>query len=231
MEYMHRSVSITYLKIKNPKTGISICLLPWFLLPDRPYPVFTYIYAVWHYQITDRKSMSQTAEATSKLFGIEKFHKSTVSRSIKTLENTIDVSGVNKPLAVNNLGALLNDDLSKLIPEILKNTELIETLEERYGEIVKRLPPAIGRSEQVRHALSGIPHKYSEVFKTNEVSREKKHDIRKRPTRPGRKEPKRVQRPPRFVAFPNLEQTRRGFIDICRCLVMGAAVSYHRFLV
>ena len=231
IDYMHKRVTVTYLKVKNPATGISISLLPWFMLPDRPFPVFIYIYAIWHYNRTGKKSLSQSAAAASKLFGVKVLHKSTVSRSIKALENIINTSQVNRPLAVDKPELPSNEELTKLIPEILSNTSSIESLEERYQGMVKHLPPPITSPGSVPHALSGIPHKYSKVIKDKEAPIGKPRDTRRRPPRPRDSKSKHVQRLPEFVSFAQLEQTRKDFIEICRCLVFDAAVSYHRFLV
>jgi hypothetical protein len=63
---MESSVIIKYLQVLNPKTDVSISLIPWFLLSGRPYPVFIYIYANWHYESFGKKSMKQSAIATGK---------------------------------------------------------------------------------------------------------------------------------------------------------------------
>jgi hypothetical protein len=86
MEYMHRKVTITYPQVSNHATGIKVSLIPWFLLPDRPYPIFTYAYAIWHYNSSGKKSQRLSAAATGKVFGVSSFNKSTVCRNIKALE-------------------------------------------------------------------------------------------------------------------------------------------------
>ena len=231
MEYMGCKVSITYLKVKNPETGLNISLLPWFLLPDRPYPIFMYIYAIWYYQITGKESLSKAAAVTSKLFGVEELHKSTVSRNIKALENIIDTSRINEPLEIKSPEQPSDEELDKLIPEILNSAPSIELLEKRYGEMVKHLPPPINRLESVCCALSDIPPKYSEVLKEEEVVKVKSRDVRKRPPRPRREESECVQRPLNFIESHKLRQKRKEFVEICRCLVLDAAISYHRFLI
>ena len=41
-EYKRKTVTIKYLQIYNPRTTVSISLVPWFLLKGRPYPIFVY---------------------------------------------------------------------------------------------------------------------------------------------------------------------------------------------
>jgi len=231
VEYMHHGVSITYLKVQNPKTGMSISFLPWFLLPDRPYPVFLYIFAICHYNRADKKSLSQSAAAAGKMFGVKSLNKSTVSRNIKALENIIDISRINIPLSIEQPELPSNEELVKLVPEILSSASSIDSLEEKYGEMIKQLPMPINSTEAVHHVLSNIPIEHSKVIKDKEVFRRVTRDIRKRPPRPRPPKSKCVQRPLEFINFGELEQKRKGFINDCRCLVLDAAVSYHRFLV
>jgi hypothetical protein len=251
VDYMHIKVSITYLKVRNPenKNNMSISLLPWFLLPNRPYPVFLYIFAINHYYSTDKKSLSQTAAAAGKLFGVKGLNKSTVSRSIKALEDIFEASQINRPLAVDDPkesnegldskpqtneepGPKLptNEELIKLIPEILGSAPSNKPLEERYKGMVKTLPTPINRSELVRCALSGIPSKCSKVIKDKEAVIRKARDNRVRPPL-SRKGSKHMQRNLEFVDSLQCKQIRKDFIGICRSIVLDMAVSYHRFLV
>jgi hypothetical protein len=102
IEYMRCNVMITYLRVFNPATDINISLIPWFMLPpNRPYPIFVYVYSIWYYHITGKKSLSQSAAAAGKLFGIDSLNKSTVCRSIKSLEGFIDISRIDRPLSVD----------------------------------------------------------------------------------------------------------------------------------
>jgi len=230
-DYMHCGVSITYLKVRNPETGTSISFLPWFLLPDRPYPIFIYIFAICHYHNTNKKSLSQSAAAAGKTFGVLSLNKSTVSRNIKALDNIIDISRFDRPLSVEQPELPSNEELVKLVPEILSSALSIDSLEEKYKEMIKQLPMPINRTEAVRHVLSGISIEYSKVIKDKEVNRRATRDIRKRPPRPRPQKSKRVQRSLEFISFWQLEQKRKDFINDCRRLVLNAAVSYHRFLV
>ena len=43
MEYLKREAIIRYLHVINPESGVSIFLIPWFMLPRKKYPVQVYI--------------------------------------------------------------------------------------------------------------------------------------------------------------------------------------------
>ena len=82
MEYMKRDVIIRYLHVKNPETGVSICLIPWFMLPRKRFPVQVYAFAAWYDSIAAKPvGVIETAGVVKELFGLETFDPSTVSRS------------------------------------------------------------------------------------------------------------------------------------------------------
>jgi hypothetical protein len=233
IDYMGYWITIKYLKVRNPTTGVSISLIPWFMIPGRPFPTFVYIYAIWHYNITGKKSLKNSADATGKLFKIDTFNKSTVSRNIKALENFVDVSKIDIPL---------NAEPSKMPPtlpvrqsikgtinhvaKILKDCPSIKSLERIYGETIKRLPMPIRPT--VDRILSNIPDGLSTIIKLRNLVKVKTRDTRLRP--PRARAARRVQRRSDFADSAEIESTRVSFIEICRHLVMDATEKYHRFL-
>jgi hypothetical protein len=230
IEYLRHEVTIVCPKISNPEIGASIILLPWFLLPDRSHPTFVYLYAIWHYHKTDRKSQKESAAATGKIFRIEKFNKSTVCRSIKAMEHFVDISRLDRPLSTDEQKTAACDDLLERIPEVLAACQSPESLQELYGEMVKSPPTAVRRKETICNALSRIPDKLSKVIKPREAAG-RRSDPRKRPRRKRNNELRHVQHRINFVEFQQIEDIRIAFIEACRHLVMDAAVTYHQFLV
>jgi len=254
IEYMKHSVIIHYPQIINPKTGDKISLIPWFMLPGRPFPAFIYIYAIWNYYKTGEKSLAKTAAATGKLFGIKGFNKSTVSRSIKAFSNIIDLARISAPLPTDEAkpsdngqeapvdkpelagGGLetpkqcVDEKLLSHIPEILNGVITVEALKEQYGEKMKLLPKPINDSGSVKLALSGITGEYSTIIVDSGSNRGDKGDRRKRPARPHNRGMKRMQRSYTFEKSTEIKVTRVDFIKACRCLVMNSATIYHTFL-
>ena len=237
-------ITIAYMKVEDPKTNLSVSMTPWFLVAGRPYPIFTYMYAIAHYQRADRKSLEESAAAVRKLFRISGFHKSTVSRSLSAMEGFIDASRLEQPLAADvlkNPGCLHNgqpdpdqpkEDVVKQISEILAAYPSFEMLERDFGERVRRLPEPIKRTDSTSHALSGIPDEPFNIIIRSKPGGRPSRDRRKRPPRPlanGR--PKPVQHPLKFIDYPQREEKRKDFIAICHRLALNAAIKYHRFLV
>ena len=238
IDYMGKLVTIKYLTIRNPVTGISMSLIPWFMLPGRRYLIFIYVYAVWHYHITCQKSLEESAKATGKMFKIEKFNKSTVCRSIKAMENIIDISLIEKPLAASmqdmpcGHAALLPEEAAiGLGREILMNCPSAESMKESHGGTVKELPDPVNRKATISFVLSGIPADHSRMIIHSEPGKRKGQDFRKRLPRARKKKEYPVQRNIRFLEHSEREAKRKAFIENCRYLVLDAAVTHHRFLV
>jgi len=230
MAYMHRTVTVTYPQISGSKGMAKVSLIPWFTLPDRPYPVFTYIYAIWHYDVSEKKSQRLSAEAAGKVFGIDSFNKSTVCRNIKTMkglsESIRDVVAASAETARKQT----TKEVMARIPEILKGCPSIESLKEiLYGHVAP-VPENVKNSQNLTYALGAITHEYSKVILDPASASNRKRDKRKRPARP-RKHPKTgVQRTLRFADSAKIERIRRDFIAICRDMAMYSAATNHKFL-
>jgi hypothetical protein len=233
------AATVKYLKVHNPDTGVDISLIPWFMLPGRRHPVFVYAYAIWYYHINGKKSLKETAIVTGKLFKIKSLNKSTVSRNIKCMENFIDVTSIDRSLAVTEQDELVgqataaesNSAQIKRVSEILADCPSTEALVKACDITVKKLPDPINPKATVNTVLCEIPDAHSNVIKRGVSAGRKFHDLRKRPPRPRNIGTKRMQRSPEFIDHHHREAIRKEFIVICKHLVLDAAVTYHRFLV
>ena len=244
IDYMDELATIKYLKAHNPNTGVSVSLIPWFLIPGRPYLVFVYAYAIWHYHITGKKSLKETALATGKLFKIRSINKSTVSRSIKAMEGFIEVSAIDRDRAATGQGASSGqagglpggqaeetcEDAIGRATEILTGWPSIEYLEEAYRGNARQLPGPVN-AKAAGFVISAVPTGHSQIIIHSEPGRRKNLDARKRPPRPRNKKTQPVQHHLRFVDFSQREKIRKEFIEICKHFVLDAATTYHRFLV
>ena len=68
------------------ENGEEVVLMPWFLIPGRPYPIQIYMY-VCNLYITDPElGQRGAAKATREKFKLKKFSHSTVSRSFRSFE-------------------------------------------------------------------------------------------------------------------------------------------------
>jgi len=82
IEYMKHDALIKYLHVINPETGVSIFLIPWFMLPRKKYPVQVYACTALYSTIAGEPAGAiETAEVVKRLFGLETFDPSTVYRT------------------------------------------------------------------------------------------------------------------------------------------------------
>ena len=63
-------------------------VIPWFLIPGRPYPIQVYLFACSVYSANPGMGQRGAAEATRKMFKLEKLSHSTVSRSFRSFEES-----------------------------------------------------------------------------------------------------------------------------------------------
>jgi len=231
IEYMHHPVMVTYIQVRNPKTGLRISLIPWFLLPGRLYPVFVYMYAIWHYNITGQESQAVSAAVTGKVFGVESFNKSTLCRNKKALGQLLGKIEIDKPLQTAETEASSTEVSISSITEILQTCMSMEMLEEACGFKVGHMPAPINRSETVGQVLSRIDPGLSKATKGRNATVKSTSDNRIRAA--GRRGERRKYkgRKPVFVDSRQIRQIRLSFIAQCRGAVMDAAATYHKFLI
>ena len=230
MEYMHRKVTVTCPQISGSKGGVSVLLIPWFALPDRSYPVFIYMYAIWHYNVSEKKSQRLSAEAAGKLFGIDSFNKSTVCRNIKAMAGLSEAIGAGSAVPGESAGTKTTKEAIGCIPEMLKSCPSNGSLEEMLGGNVTPNPESSKNAKNLPYAMSAIPHEYSQMIIEAAPTGNRKRDTRKRPARPRKKPGNSVQRTKRFVDSAKIERIRRDFIATCCGMVIDSAAVYHKFL-
>ena len=67
-----------------------ILIIPEFLLPGRPYPVYVYLYAISLYSAAPNKGQRRAAEETRKHFKLHSFAHTTLGRALKTFVRSAD---------------------------------------------------------------------------------------------------------------------------------------------
>ena len=94
MEYMKHDAIIRYLHVINPETGVSIFLIPWYMVPRKKYPVQVYAYAAWYSTYAEKPAgVTETAEVVKELFGLEKFDPCTVYRTRAQMARLLNGNG------------------------------------------------------------------------------------------------------------------------------------------
>jgi len=68
--------------------GTCVVVIPWFLIPGRPYPIQVYLYASDLYSAKPNIGQRAVSEATRVKFNLKTFSHTTVGRSFKALEQS-----------------------------------------------------------------------------------------------------------------------------------------------
>jgi hypothetical protein len=85
LKYLHKEYVVLCPEFRNDTNGTEpIVLIPEFLLPGRPYPVYVYMYAIDLYSGAPEKGQRWAAEETRKQFGLESFAHTTLGRALKS---------------------------------------------------------------------------------------------------------------------------------------------------
>ena len=96
--------------------GTDVTVIPWYLIPGRPYPIQIYLYACTLYSKNPEIGQRGAAEATRAKFDLKTFSHSTVCRSFKSFEQSRELAlgkrfgeaakagGVGAPLFVMPVG-------------------------------------------------------------------------------------------------------------------------------
>lgn len=237
LEYMHKKAKIRYPRICNPRTKTTVSFIPWFSLPQMPYPVFVYLYAVWHYINTLPRSMELSASVAGKIFGVESFHKSTVSRNAKLMEDLLRRIDMDRPLSAVEQPTMPTSEAIIWAVEFMAACQSIESLADALGiEVgieVARSASTVGADSNgaLSHALSQIPLKLSKAVKEKTAAGNATRDTRKRPARRRRDSAPHEKPTPAYVASHEIERLRTSFISVCKAAVFDMATTYHRFLI
>ena len=227
IEYMHQRVSVRYLTVRNPRTDISVSLIPWFMLPGRPYPVFVYAYAEWYYGNSEQKSMRLSASAAGRVFGVDSFDKSTLSR----VHNDKQIFNIHIDRAqdVVEPPSLADANTAVFVAKLLESHPKMHEYSAPDKGVLHS--PPTSNSEYISYIFSSAPEELSKVIKNRPPPRQATRDTRKRLPRRIKAQRKRLQRQPDFVQSDQIELIRSSFIAMCKAAVLDTAIKYHKFLI
>ena len=79
---------VRFPEIRDLETGNkkSYMIVPEYLIPGRPYPIYVYIYAITTYCLNPKMGQREAAERTRERFGLKTFSHTTLGRAMKRLE-------------------------------------------------------------------------------------------------------------------------------------------------
>lgn len=91
IKYQRKEYSVICLEFRYDKNGDEpIVIIPEFLIPGRPYPVFIYLYAIDLYSRSPEKGQRWAAGETRKHFRLDTFAHTTLGRALKVFVHNIE---------------------------------------------------------------------------------------------------------------------------------------------
>ena len=130
------------------KGGEAIVIIPEYLLPSRPYPVYIYLYAIDLYSRNPKMGQREAAKRTQKEFGLATFAHTTLGRALKKI---IQINGdILKEPSISDLDQQEKHKAESPLPDI----EKVKNIGEEAGQIKRfGLPSVIDTTENRRLAL------------------------------------------------------------------------------
>ena len=102
IRYQHKEYTIICPEFRNDADGrLPVVIIPEFLIPRRPYPIYVYLYVIDLYSANPEKGQRWAAEATRKYFGLETFAHTTLGRALKAFVHSLEIA----QKATESLGA------------------------------------------------------------------------------------------------------------------------------
>jgi hypothetical protein len=87
----YKEYTVICLEFRNDTDGAEpIVIIPEFLVPGRPYPLYVYLYAIDLYSSDPGRSQRSVAEEIRKFFGLATFAHTTLGRALKSFICVID---------------------------------------------------------------------------------------------------------------------------------------------
>jgi hypothetical protein len=111
-----------------------VVIIPWYLIPGRPYPVQVYQFACSYYSMNPNAGQREAAKVTRDKFGLKTFSHSTVSRSFKSFEyaqNKALKNSYGEEIEIINSG----EELIVVTPASKDTTKCAEEGEEEFADL------------------------------------------------------------------------------------------------
>jgi len=89
LTYQHREYIVICSEFRK-KGKDTIVLIPEYLIPGRPYPIYVYLFAIDLYSSNPNMSQREAANATRKQFGLKSFAHTTLGRALKKLVSKLE---------------------------------------------------------------------------------------------------------------------------------------------
>ena len=137
--------------------GRYVVVIPWYLIPGRPYPIQVYLFACELYSSNPKLGQRGVAKITRAKFKLETFSHSTVCRSFKSLEYA------QKSALNNRFGKEINNKFKRMM---INSAPKISATDKNSP---KNVFPSVTDTADRRKILSGFLPKFKKNAKIIEI--------------------------------------------------------------
>jgi hypothetical protein len=104
IKIQHKTIVVTCTEFRSGAMSIKpIVIIPEFLVPGRPYPLYVYLYAIDLYSRSPEKGQRWVAGETRKRFGLATFAHTTLGRALKALIRSIGAEDDAPPMVCSGV--------------------------------------------------------------------------------------------------------------------------------
>jgi len=149
--------------------GPYVVVIPWYLIPGRPYPLQVYQFACSYYSANPESGQRGAAEATREKFNLKTFSHSTVGRSFSSFEESRKAAlGSRFGEEAGNSGTEGLIMVSAALKPIIEDDEEARPERRKKPHSARRFPSVSDTAER-REAMSGFLPKFPNGAKTADI--------------------------------------------------------------
>jgi len=199
-----KDVEVVYPEIHDQgnTSEYSYVIIPEFLIPGRPYPIYIYLYAIATYSFNPTMGQREAARRTRERFELKTFSHTTLGRAIKKLEKRI------KGYECEQQGLQGTEDAIENVEAPARTFPTVSQTKERREIVASYLMKASTRDNALTPEVGD--NAAAPETEDNALTLEAKH-LRKQPD---------YRRPPYTGAF----------IEACHSVVRYTFLNFHSFL-
>jgi len=148
--------------------GSEVIVIPWYLIPGRPYPLQVYQFACSYYCANPEISQRGAAEATRIKFKLKTFSHSTISRTFRSLEDAHKASLENRYGEELNISEAESTSVVSAAPKVKVDKKDKSYKTARKTHSVIRFPSVADTLDR-RIVMAGFLPKFKEDAKTADI--------------------------------------------------------------
>ena len=131
--------------VDEEKTDEAYIIIPEFIIPRRPYPIYIYLYAIAIYCLNPKMGQREASKRTRERFGLKTFSHTTLGRALRKLESLIKQhEGITND----------NEEAAEKSSEMAGNFPIVERMKNRKEKVALYLKKASADDASLKQEAS-----------------------------------------------------------------------------